>query len=303
VRKHPSAPIRVNGIPEALEYCLVDSGGPVMFTLLLCPGPEVGGGVANLINEYYVESGLSNYYPPVGPGEVAEWFSYRGHEPEEAAVLVTSGGWVAGVGWVWPDRKGTCNIWILASPGLAGYRLEALNTLLAWAKWVSVSWEECSGVAYLRLGANMAPLHSLATRLLGTLIVEETGCLMKAPHSITYEVPEWVDLVECKLPGDEPLVRAIVEVYNEAFRDYPDFYEWGLDDALRYYRRLVADRSRRVLVIMAYAGSEPAGVAEAHLYKSISGYTIGYVARICHNQQHPPRPVSHQPPIIPQGVI
>ncbi len=216
-------------------------------------------------------------YPDVGsPTSVEEfrdtWFNASWFKPEDFCLVVENER-VLGYGYMWLSSD-MFRAMLRLRPSLTkSYQLMVVEKIIEWFR-KKVVREGYTGLTRLRLGYEYRFLHNLLRELIEPITVDYTATFMKL------DINKYRGLASKTNYGDLEIIRGglehvkdIVEIYNDAFSQYPWFIPWELEDAKRFYR----DRLDKMIVFLAYKSGEPIGYCDGEIYTSISGARVGYV--------------------------
>ncbi|MCE4613840.1 MAG: GNAT family N-acetyltransferase [Desulfurococcales archaeon] len=256
-------------------------------------GRGLEGEIARLHNSLARAYGRECLSEPLDPSLVRYWFDDPEYEPEMFAAVETDSGGLAGYSWVWVNvDEGPAPLsWVNVSldPGLPWSEMRKVAyILLSWARHSLESWQEARGVVELRLGPMGNPIQKVVYSVAGCGREGEKvgGYLMLSPEGgVEAGVPPGYVISEARPDRSKDDARRLVEVFNDAFSIYEDYWPWRLERAVEYYRELFKRREAIVLLARDRAG-RPAGFIEAYIHPTLCGDKAGYISLVAVKREH-----------------
>lgn len=127
--------------------------------------------------------------------------------------------------------------------------------LLSWIRHSLEAWQDVRGVIDLFVGGEGDLVTSIICRVTpcGPDAMLVRGYVMTAPEGgIKADPPEGYRVREARPHESQGDVKALVEIFNDAFSVYNTFWPWRAESAQRYYRDLF--RRRKAIVYVAHSG-------------------------------------------------
>ena len=222
---------------------------------------------------------------PLDPSTVRLWFEGPDYEPEMFAAVELDSGAIAGYAWAWvnveeePAPISWVNLYV--DPELPQSDLvQIARLLLSWARHSLESWQETRGLVELRLGPLGGLIYSTVLGIVGCGFDGEktSGYLMLSPRDgFKANVPAGFVIEEARPDRNKDEARALVDVFNDSFSIYEDFWPWRLERAVRYYKELFEKRDAVVLLARDENG-QPAGFIEVYTHPTLCGRSVGYIS-------------------------
>ena len=268
-----------------------------MAPLLTCyDGKGLEEAIAELLVRYYSSLPVRTVYEPLEPDVVARWFESPDYEVESFAVIERDSGGLLGLAWAWvtseeePIPQGFARI-VLDPYAPTSDLYDAALKLLSWIRHSLEAWQEVRGVVDIFVGGEGDLATSIICRVApcspDAMLVR--GYVMTAPdEGIRGNPPGGYKVREARPHESQGDVKALVEIFNDAFSVYDTFWPWRIESAQRYYKDLF--ERRRAVVYVAYSeNGDPAGFVEVYMHPTLSGGLAGEISLLAVKRSHQSR--------------
>lgn len=200
-----------------------------------------------------------------------KWFNTSWFKPEDFYLVIMDDN-VLAYGYISLSNN-MIETLIRIHPGLSlSNQLMVMDKIIEWIKKKVLKYSNC--LISFKAGYEYRFLYNLLMKTIHPILKLHEWTLMKL------DVKKYNELV-CErfndkivfLPGSLENIKDLVEVYNDAFSEYPWFTSWDLGDAIRYYK----SRIKNTILFLAYRDNEVIGFCDTLVYTNVSGLKTGYI--------------------------
>ena len=202
-------------------------------------------------------------------------FGSTWYNPENFAFILIDDR-VRGYVWAW-EGKGIGRISLCVDFNMPSSILyNVVEALLSWARLRLEKPRVLSEVKVIA-GYEHGYMHRLLREVVGPYPEYYPASIMVLEELPKPRTPEGYELREGGLSD----VKAIVEVYNEAFSRYDWFIPWRLEDAIKWY-----NMRKPYIIVVEHQNEGVVGYVDAEIRKSLDGSVNAYISTLAVKPKH-----------------